>query len=605
MRTRNTTQKRVIGAASILLIAAGLPLAIGTPLASAQDALGDGRALDASLRVGSGGRNDPGRNFAREFAFRNAIVTGNVPGGMAFRGELGYSAADDFRGDLGSTDFFDFERDSFYSSLATRNLGGIDPLRSSLSWSIAGQRDGVFGDLIVSRPGAGATAGQALDRQREGVPNIDVFSSIQGAMRSPSSMMLEAELRPQLLGYSQDDRSGQVNMLTASSLLGVRSLPPVSPVFGRRSIAEEDARLEFMALPPVDPLLRQTEEPQTQEEVFRPTQVMPERATDVARDTMDVSTYNRLVASLRAESNAVRATRAGEAVLIPESERTERPERVTPEDRTDPFAPPTAPEDPFAQTDDPDAEELDPRDVDYFDRSIERLRSALRLPDLPMPRPAPMPRSDEDGVQRRTVSTLDLVDELVRDLISTNLPIIETLDPPPTSSATFRNHIRSGTEHLGAGEWFAAEERFTAALSIEPGDPSAAIGRVNAQLGGGMFLSAALNLRDLLRAYPELLAARFDASLLPDEDRSNRIRAQLRQRAETNRPLARDAGLLLAYLGHQTGTKQDIIDGFAIIERVEEALEINPDPVHIAAKAAWMRISDDAQPTRPTETPAP
>ena len=604
MRTRNTTQKSVIGAASILLIAAGLPLAIGTPLASAQDALGDGRALDANLRQGSAGRNDPGRNFAREFAFRNAIVTGNAPGGMAFRGELGYSAAEDFRGDLGSTDIFNFERDSFYSSLATRNLGGIDPLRSSLSWSIAGQRDGVFGDLIVSRPGAGATAGQALDRQRDGVPNIDVFSSIQGAMRSPSSMMLEAELRPQLLGYSQDERSGQVNMLTASSLLGVRSLPPVSPVFGRRSIAEEDARLEFMALPPVDPLLRQTEEPETQEEVSRPTQVVPERATAVAREAMDVSTYNRLVASLRAESNAVRATRAGDALLIPETEREEMPERTTPEDPTDPFAPPTAPEDPFAPTDAPDAEQLDPRDVDYFDRSIERLRSALRLADLPTPRPAPMPGSEEDG-ERRTISTLDLVDELVRDLISTNLPIIESLDPPPTSSATFRNHIRSGVEHLRAGEWFAAEERFTAALSIEPGDPSAAIGRVNAQLGGGMYLSAALNLRDLLRAYPELLAVRFDASLLPDDARASRIRAQLRQRAETDRPLARDAGLLLAYLGHQTNTKQDITDGFAIIERVEEALEINPDPVHIAAKAAWMRTSDDAQPTRPTETPAP
>lgn len=602
MQTENTTRKSFIGSASILLIAAGLPLAIGTPLASAQDALGDGRALDANLRQGTGGRNDPERNFAREFAFRNAIVTGNAPGGMSFRGELGYTAADDFRADLGSTDIFNFERDSFYSSLATRNLGGIDPLRSSLSWSIAGQRDGIFGDLIVSRPGAGATAAEALGRT---TPGIDVFSSIQGTMRSPSSMLLDAELRPQLLGYSQDDQSGQVSMLTASSLLGVRTLPPISPVFGRRSIAEEDARLEFhQALPPVDRLLaRPTEDTETQEEVSRPTQVVPERATATARESIDVSTFNRLVDSLRTESNAVRATRAGEGVLIPETEREEAIDPGAPQDPTDLFTPPTTPTDPLAPMDDLDTEEIDPRSPDYYDRSIERLRSALRLPDLPMPQRAPM--TDGEGESIPTVSTLHLVDELVRDLISTNLPIVETLTPPPTSSATFRNHIRSGVDHLRAGEWFAAEERFTAALSIEQGDPSAAIGRVNAQLGGGMYLSAALNLRDLLRAYPELLAVRFDASLLPDQDRANRIRAQLRQRAETDRPLARDAGLLLAYLGHQTNTKQDIIDGFAIIERVEEALEINPDPVHIAAKAAWMRTSDDAQPTRPTETPAP
>jgi hypothetical protein len=49
---------------------------------------------------------------AQELSFRNALVTGNVIGGREFRGDVGYSAAGDFRGRLGSDDFFSFQRNS-------------------------------------------------------------------------------------------------------------------------------------------------------------------------------------------------------------------------------------------------------------------------------------------------------------------------------------------------------------------------------------------------------------------------------------------------------------------------------------------------------------
>lgn len=59
--------------------------------AAAQTALGDGTALDAS--PSSQGRVNPARpSFSQELQFRNAIVTGNAPGGLSFRGDLGYRA---------------------------------------------------------------------------------------------------------------------------------------------------------------------------------------------------------------------------------------------------------------------------------------------------------------------------------------------------------------------------------------------------------------------------------------------------------------------------------------------------------------------------------
>src|SRR5690606_29097744 len=59
--------------------------------ASAQNAHGSGRALDANLQQGGSRYNPPGRNanIAEEVRFRNAIVTGNAPGGLSFRGDAG------------------------------------------------------------------------------------------------------------------------------------------------------------------------------------------------------------------------------------------------------------------------------------------------------------------------------------------------------------------------------------------------------------------------------------------------------------------------------------------------------------------------------------
>lgn len=596
------THRSSISATLRLLLLAGGASTLLAPQAHAQDALGDGRALDNNLRVGSGGRNAPGRDFAREFSFRNAIVTGNVPGGFAFRGELGYTAADDFRGELGSNDNFDFMRDSFYSSLATRNLEGIDPLRSTLSWSIAGQRDNVFGDLIVARSGAGTDAG-SVEAVPSHLPRVDVFATIDGTMRSASSFMLESEIRPLTLGYTQDEQTGEVGIVAASSLLGVRTLPPISPVFGQENVDDLD-RLYQTDLPgTTDPTRPTTPDSDTGEddespELTNPNQITPDYATEPSENAQNISMYNRVVASLRAESNLASPVRAG----TPEIRVGEQPIPTTPEDTaTD--------EDPLDPSqllpDDTDAPGEETGEFDQYERSIQRLREALRLEDLPVPRPAEEDEEDPNAQNIRDVSTMQLVDEMVRDLILPGMTRIESLDPPPDTSITFKRHIEAGQDHLREGEWFSAEERFTAALSIEPGDPGAAIGRVASQLAGGMYLSAALNLRDLLRAYPELLAVQFDESLLPDKERIERIRAQLRQRAETDRPLARDAGLLLAFLGHQTANPQDVRDGFAIIERVEKALDISPDPVHVAARAAWMIAPEVDTPYTPSEAPAP
>ncbi|MBN8646169.1 MAG: hypothetical protein J0L61_13120, partial [Planctomycetes bacterium] len=165
--------------------------------------------------------------------------------------------------------------------------------------------------------------------------------------------------------------------------------------------------------------------------------------------------------------------------------------------------------------------------------------------------------------------------------------VISALAPTEADNQIFKDHMTKGQELLAEGRWFDAEERFASALALREGDPMAAAGRVHAQIAAGMYLSAALNLRNTFRAYPELIAAKYAPELLPRGQRLDTVRAQLRARAKLDTLIARDAGLLLMYLGQQTGNAQDLTDGAAIIDRVNEAMKIEVDPLDAALRAAW------------------
>lgn len=167
--------------------------------------------------------------------------------------------------------------------------------------------------------------------------------------------------------------------------------------------------------------------------------------------------------------------------------------------------------------------------------------------------------------------------------------VIVSLTPSVTQDELFQTHMSKGEKHLQEGRWFDAEERFALALSVREGDPMAAAGRVHAQIAAGMYISAAMNLRNLFRAYPELMAAKYQESLLPRGTRLETVRAQLRARSTRDTLLARDAGLLLTYLGWQTGSDQDIRDGLGIVDRVNEKMGIDPDPLDAALRAAWVK----------------
>lgn len=578
-------------------IALALVLLAGSESALAQNALGSGNALDANLRVGDK-RNARGRDVRQELAFRNAIVTGNAGAGLSFRGDIGYRASDDFRSTTGSDNLFDFRRDSDYSGLATLNIRGITPVQEQFSLATGGQTRGmVAGDLIVNRSQIGASGSQFANS----APNdskFDPFARFGGTLRSPSTGLIREASRPSILALDTAQREDEQTeagrrLLVASPLQGVRSLAEINSAFGYkpREITGYKTPQELAA-----------------EESKKLTELEGDRApTDIPGYVSPFDSFRKQLAD----------SRSGRIDTSIDSSR--RPTELTPEERERTGLPDPAKGRPEAAGDTPE------KPVDSFETQLERLRDVLSgkagekaaegkakgedatpqaqpvspaEPVIPgvtpdpnaKPRPSPLDplgRPRIPGENPTDPMTLALEAAEKAKALLTEPKVISALAPTEADNQIFKDHMTKGQELLAEGRWFDAEERFASALALREGDPMAAAGRVHAQIAAGMYLSAALNLRNTFRAYPELIAAKYAPELLPRGQRLDTVRAQLRARAKLDTLIARDAGLLLMYLGQQTGNAQDLTDGAAIIDRVNEAMKIEVDPLDAALRAAW------------------
>ncbi len=234
---------RAFSLAHIAALTVALALA---PFASAQNALGDGTALDRNLQVGGRGVNQPVRDLVAEIRFRNAIVTGNAPGGLSFRGDLGYTAAEDFRSPIGSNDIYLFRRDSLYSGLAGMGIRGTEALQTQFGLLTGNTLpDQLVGSMVVQR--SGGLAGPApIGRIDPLDPRADDRGAGLWTLRSTSAAAAAQPFEPTML-ESRVSQTGDLIGFVASGLRGVRVMP-----IGRAGVVEPPA--SRAAVQPYDPL---------------------------------------------------------------------------------------------------------------------------------------------------------------------------------------------------------------------------------------------------------------------------------------------------------------------------------------------------------------
>ncbi|MDF1808340.1 MAG: hypothetical protein P1U42_01455 [Phycisphaerales bacterium] len=553
--------------------------------AFAQDALGDGSALDAN--TGQNGRKNFQRpSLASELSFRNAIATGNAPGGLSFRGDLGYRAAGEFTGELGSDSLFAFRRDSLYSGLAGMGIRGTDAIQyqfalttgaaptRNLMGNLSTSRDNYYSSYTNSYGQTETGSSIRYDQEREDLDQrgkqlsayrptqnasysgVDTGSML-GTLRSASTYTTTNNLQPALLSVYTEGVDRKAVGLIASPLLGVTSTPmaedepEINPLVARPPNGVNSGQVSNRLPTSYEGLVEQmrdhVEKLRTDEENAQST-IRSDETNDswLIRQMQDLR--EKLYGAKPANDDDPNNTDLSDPMDNPK----DNPESTDPEEVNDPNV------------------TLDPRDY------------------LPENSNSPLSQAIQESLKNISsdTSTVELYDPTVMAIDPETLQVLrgssareidQLLDPRAADRDIYGEHMVTGQRLIAEGRYFDAEERFTHALSINPGDIPAQLGRLHAQIGAGMVLSASVNLQSLFSMHPEVVASKYSGKLLPDQNRIIKLTDRLKERAGLTTPelsmrlmesdrIRVSAGILLAYLGYQINDDQMVSEGLAVVK---------------------------------------
>ena len=529
-----------LGAVAVLLLAG---------LAHGQNALGDGRALDYNTRIGGTGANDRVRDYRAEFRFRNALVTGNVPGGAGFRGITGYGMEYDFRQRVGSDDLFSFRRDSFTSGLAGTGIRGTEALQYQFALTVGNELPrNLRGSLLTSRTGERVTGGLpsspidptggVVDIRRATPQELGEYEpGTLLSLRSTSAFTAGRSLDPTMLQMVESPE-GLTQGLVASPLRGLAQELLLGDA--ERSVGEPAADAQG-------------------QETQRPSGRLPSSRLGVAGQLQD-----KLSEEFAARSGGLAQPLGDQPAEFGDEAGTE----------------PAAAGEPAA------GEAIGARDP-FMDRLAE-LQRVLREGLVVEAGQA------GEGSQAGTMpQRVDGWQELVATL-KTGAGTIEVPTPRLDRSSAYDLHIGRAQEMMKQGRYFEAEQRFTMALATRPRDAIAAIGRVHAQIGAGLDLSAAVNLRAFLVDHPEFVAARYEEGMVPPAERlesaANRLESQLANDEAIGR--LRESALLLAYVSFLS---EDPVSLRLGLQRLSEGRAGERDALVPLLRAVWLDEIDAAE----------
>ncbi len=485
---------------------------------TAQDALGTGQLLDANPLQNSMGYNPAAA--APDFAARNLLITGDVAGGRGFRGTVGYTAPFNFRGTTGSDDLFQFRAASALSA-PSFILGGssIDQLRF-------GQ---YLNEIEYRRASRASTAPQPFSQRVSAQP---VFMDDRIALDRIASTSMTAAVDAgasdlQAVSLFQNDK-GERLLVAASSLQGVQAAPleRQGQLIGLTTFdmarARQDADLgragtqvgapfttTFKGLPA-----------RRSEAQAPPTGLIEPRAADERLDMAIAPAYLEVMQGV--------AERAGEA------------------------KPGAAPQ----------------QLMEDLDKQLAQLREQLAKARNLQPGAAPAGRPE---LGKDTVAPREDDEEAEADSPAPDLSYLlrhgrKVARLSAQDESRVNELMKEAEEALRDGEYFWAERTFERVLRFTPGQPLATAGLAHAQIGAGLYASAALTLERLFTEHPEMIDVRYDPSLLPSKARQlmavSRVR-ELTAGVERDRSLH---GFLLAYIGHQLEDQGMVVEGLGVMD---------------------------------------
>ncbi len=515
----------------------------------ARNGLGDGRGLDTNTQVGSMGRNDQVRDFQAEMRFRNSIVTGNAPNGLSFRGDIPYYAPQDFRGTTGSNDLYSFRRDSLYSGLAGMGIRGTEALQQQFALQTGNRLPELLtGSLTVNRFGAGD-------------PNFSTK-----VKNSLAPMGLAPNGDPDMIGRTTPSLEPDFTGLTLGDTQELGTLRSTSAYTSTRG--SQPTLLDIRTTPNQDLI-------GVSASGLRGIQSIPLGKSSAENNI--AAARNNFAAGSVAQQNGARANVPAPAGVNP---------IASPKPLTEAAAGSAAYTDlmsrlsAYAGQSDPAKADVRPE----WQKQLDAIRLELANSDLGQgPKPvidenpqAPLPSQGAPGFTPSAIQPVPPVPNFrfdpatVATLRNASGQINSLVPLTETAASAYSDHMQVGQSELSKGRFFDAEEAFTRAVAVRPDDAMALVGRIHAQLGAGMNLSAWMNLRELFKNYPELLGAKYGPALLPDAERLAEINETLVKLIDRGGVLHREAAMLLSYVGYQTGDTKALDRGLVAMESAKE-----------------------------------
>lgn len=537
----------------LMMLGATLLLATAPPSLAQPSPGSNGRALDGNLQVGSGGINASQRRM--DFRINNARVTGNITGPSFFQGTVGYRAPGEFLGVTGSDELFRFRAETVPSSvpiITARSFGARQAPLLVLrpSSGVTGRDVRLGGRTIQTQLRAQALRGQLYDRGTfTGIPG-QVLTQPQhrpaGVVRQEDGEALNLRLSPLRGVFTQQSQPHRRNYRVLPDeedkndkrLLG----PPKSQ--DDEEATEEEQDLPFSTILPPSPFnqnLAGAPESPAQATGRVLTKLIEDDAdqqkVDNRVDQVERAIFGRLDRAVRKPGQ--------DAYLDLLAEMREAAGVST----------------------DPEASSgitlADPTATAQASAEAQRLQALRRrargLPEQDEP-------DDPDTEQTDPDQQKDQANESIEKLIATlkaSLPARKTLAGDTESEVN--KTMRQAELDLNAGRYFRAEQRYQRVLRLRPGYPLARIGLVHSQLGAGLMRSAAYNLRNVFSAHPELISTRYEAHVLPSQERLDWVREQLDTMVSRTTTRS-EPGILIAYLGHQASNQSLVLYGLDLAQ---------------------------------------
>ncbi len=542
----STRRLRVAGllAAAVLLAVAGQGV-----FGQVQQVVG-GRALDANNQVGSGGANRPVPGFTPING--NEVVTGNVAGLKYFHGNVPYRSTYDF-GSGSSAPSDRFYRTSAGDGPGAYNSGAASSYYSAVTTVSRGQ----YG----FNPGAIGGGYEARYIPRTAISP----TSPTGALGN-STIAGSVPLR----SFDRLDSTGQGQLAIPLEQPGGALS---SPLFGLRTDLIEESRSVDGRTKALNPGATESEGIRTKDgssETNIPRNIrpgeekLPEGATPdlgssaridgqlpktgatstllTAKDEMVVSdAYKTLMGALKqAEEENVKKVTLAESKLPKTTDTVVRP-------GTDPSLAANVASD----------VKNNPRIVvdpltglSWVVRDGSTTGVAVQSED-----PAAL-----NYVSKGDLKRLD-IEAMARLQAASALPPVESLASKKTGGSQkytpFDELMLKAERMLNQEKYFEAADEYQAALVLQPKNPLALVGRGHAQLGAGLYESAAWDLKYLFTNKPELTSLRYQLGQFMAVKRQEELLKNL-MTLTVKKDAGNTASFLYCYLCYQTG-REDLM----------------------------------------------